>query len=124
KPFLPLDQVKGLSPRPNLRRLPLLIRHQLDRCRNTLPIDLSVHASLHLQYRLAILELDLAELPLLEVIRQPNIKLLARADRIDPLLQPRQSRHRQPPRLLLQVSLSFAPPFSDLFDVSRLRLRS
>src|SRR5207237_4457033 len=86
EPLFPLDQIKRLRPRFDFGRLPLLIRDKIDRRRDALPIGLRFDAFFHLQDRLALLEFDLASFSLFKVIRQPNIKLLPRPDRIDSFL--------------------------------------
>src|SRR5205085_9622137 len=54
--LFPLDQIKRLSPRPNLSWLPRFIRDKLDRRRNRLSIRLCLGPVRHLQQRLALFE--------------------------------------------------------------------
>ena len=122
EPLFPLDQKEGLTPRANLGRLPFLIGDKVNRRRDALAIALRLDAALNLQSRRAVLKVDLAELFLFEVVGQSNIKIPPRADRIDPLLQPKKPRHRQPARFLFQIGLFIAPPLLDRLDVIRLRL--
>lgn len=73
----------------NFSRLPLFIRDKVD-SRDSFTIALRLDAGGHLQSGYAILEIYFAELSLLEVIGQSDVKNRTCADGVDAILQPKK----------------------------------